>query len=66
MDIKFKDVVKGAVRSAGFTFVIGTTIYVGSKLGKVLIRLLIKPFPTIRNKKRGLKPSLFFFKLPNH
>ena len=45
MDIKFRDVVKGAVRSAGFTFVVGTTLYVGSKLGKGLNKVIDKAFP---------------------
>lgn len=49
MDIKFKDIVKGAVRSAGFTFVVGTTIYVGSKLGKGINKAIDKAFSD--NKK---------------
>lgn len=49
MDIKFKDVVKGAVRSAGFTFVVGTTLYVGSKLGKGINKAIDKAFSD--NKK---------------
>lgn len=50
MDIKFKDVVKGTVRCAGLSFVVGTTLYVGSKLGKGINKAIDKAFPD-NNKK---------------
>jgi hypothetical protein len=50
MDIKFKDVIKGAVRGAGLMLVVGTSMYVGSKLGKGINKAIDKAFSD-NNKK---------------